>query len=721
MQKTAQKYTIQVGTMHYRELNGIIHERMARGVRRFVLLGVTGQRYIGAGLPHGIEIVIYGVPGQDLGVFNTGARIVVRGNAQDGVGNTMNEGLIEVHGSVGDIPGHMMREGKIFIRGHAGFRAGIMMKEFGDKRPVMIVGETIGDYVGEYMAGGTIVVLGIGLAKGQSPVARHVASGMFGGRIFIRGKVVSDQVGNGAVLQKADREAIEALLPCLEEYAGVFDIDPGIIAEGPYYIISRAGGRPYGNLYVPSNKVGRDLVPVHKNLAPPCAAACPAGIPNPVIIRHLREGRTREAFELIDDYTPFRYSCCGMVCPGLCKAACTRGGLGSAVKIDEISRQYAPSGPTTVSKKKRPQKVAVIGAGPSGLSAAWQLTRRGYMVDMWEKEEDIGGKLTHHIPEQRLPRASVERDLERIRSIGIQFHTGITVDNERFETMKNEYDAVVIATGASKPRRVGFAGEERAVAAYDFLKSLKKKRCSLDLDGKRVAIIGAGNVAMDTACESFRLGAASVVAVDIARPMAFGKELDHALSLGTRILFPRLVERYEKDTLVFKNGESIDADFVVVAVGETPLLEFVGEEIVSEKDSFATNIPGVFIVGDAVSPGLITHSIGMGRRFAEILDRMFRGVPSKEEDAAVQSVAVDKRRINTIYFQETDTRGGTLDECFSCGTCIQCDICVEACPRQAITRSGEQFSVDEDHCTGCGICASVCPRGAITMTIKYSH
>jgi glutamate synthase domain-containing protein 3 len=106
MQKTAQEYTIQVGTMHYRELNGIIHEQMTRGMHRFVLRGVTGQRYIGAGLPRGIELDIYGVPGQDLGVFNTGARIVVRGNAQDGVGNTMNEGFIAVHGSVGDIPGH---------------------------------------------------------------------------------------------------------------------------------------------------------------------------------------------------------------------------------------------------------------------------------------------------------------------------------------------------------------------------------------------------------------------------------------------------------------------------------------------------------------------------------------------------------------------------------------------------------------------------------------
>jgi len=146
MRETSTDLRIQVGKTHYRELGDAIRRKIAEGYRRFILERVVGQRYIGAGLDHGVEIEIHGVPGQDLGVFNGGAKIVVHGNAQDGVGNTMNDGYIIVHGSVGDIPGHMVRNGKIYIRGSAGFRAGIMMKEYGEKHPVMIIGEKIGDY-----------------------------------------------------------------------------------------------------------------------------------------------------------------------------------------------------------------------------------------------------------------------------------------------------------------------------------------------------------------------------------------------------------------------------------------------------------------------------------------------------------------------------------------------------------------------------------------------
>ena len=225
MRKTEELCTVEAGSMHYRELNGLIHRKIAAGVHRIVLRGITGQRYIGAGLSSGVELELYGIPGQDLGVFNTGAKITVFGNAQDGVGNTMNDGLILIHGSVGDIPGHMMREGRIYIRGHAGFRAGIMMKEYGEKHPVMIIGETIGDYVGEYMAGGTIIVLGYGMGRERSPVSRHVASGMFGGRIYVRGAVSTDQIGEGAVLRKASSEEVLSVHPFLDEYARYFGLD----------------------------------------------------------------------------------------------------------------------------------------------------------------------------------------------------------------------------------------------------------------------------------------------------------------------------------------------------------------------------------------------------------------------------------------------------------------------------------------------------------------
>ncbi len=711
MKETYTTCKLFVGTMHYRDLNLEIRKRVKERITHFQLADVTGQRYIGAGLGHGVVLEIHGVPGQDLGVFNSGAKIIVHGNAQDGVGNTMNDGFIIVHGSVGDIPGHMVRNGKIYIKGSAGYRAGIMMKEYGRKHPVMIVGETIGDYVGEYMAGGSIIILGYGLEKGKSPVTSHVASGMFGGEMWVRGYIESTQLGEGAVMHTVTSPDVDRILPHLSEYCEIFGMDLDRILSVPFTVIKRAGQRPYGNLYVPSSKIARELKPVHRNIVPPCAHACPAEIPNPIIIRKLREGQIQEAFDLIDAYTPFRYSCCGMVCPGLCRTACTRNSLGSPVKIDEIARQYSPSGKVKIMGKKKNERIGVIGAGPSGLSAAWQFARRSYKVEVYEKENDIGGKLTHNIPEERLPRSDVTRDLDRIKSLGIRFFTNTEVDSTLFAELRNTYNALVIAVGAQKPRTIGFKGEERAVPAYQFLRSVKMASQKWDLAGKSVVIIGAGNVAMDVANECFRLKAESVTAVDIQKPAAFGKELDRALALGIRLLYPRFIDRYDDAQVTFKNGEWLQADLLIEAVGEVPELEFVGEKLIFEKDSFTTNFPGVYIIGDVVAPGLITHSIGMGRRVAEYVASVFQGISLNDKSQEV----VDKRHIRTVYFQQQDTLSSFLDECFSCGNCLQCDICVESCPRGAITRTGELFEIDWDLCSGCGVCASVCPRGAITM------
>jgi putative selenate reductase len=711
MDKSTTTCRIEVGKMHYRDLNLEIRNGIRSGMKHFILENVTGQRYIGAGLDPDILIEVRGIPGQDLGVFNGGAKIVVYGNAQDGVGNTMNGGSIVVHGSVGDIPGHMVRNGKIFVKGSAGFRAGIMMKEYGSKHPVMIIGETIGDYVGEYMAGGTIIILGCGLDEHTSPVSKHVASGMFGGEIYVRGRIDEAQLGAGSVMAEACPADVDRIRPYLSEYAYEFSRDAGEIMQGRFFVIRRAGQRPYGNLYVPSSKVSRELRPVHKNLMPPCANACPARIPNPLIIRMLREGEVKAAFDLIDEYTPFRYSCCGIVCPGLCRAACTRNTLGEPVKIDEIARHYSPSGSVKRLESSKEERIGVIGAGPSGLTAAWHLARRGYSVDVYEREKNIGGKLTHSIPEERLSRSDIQKDLDRIRSLGIQFFTGTAVNAAGFIEMRERYDAVIIAVGAQTPRKLGFPGEERSVSSYLFLRSVKTGSAEWSLKGKKITIVGAGNVAMDVATECFRLGAESVTAVDVQRPAAFGKELDRALSLGTKIVYPRYIEKYEDGVLFFKNADYLSADLLIEAIGEIPELGFIGEELVFERSTFTTNLPNVYIVGDVVAPGLVTHSIGNGRKVAEYIHCVFRGMVFRDEVAE----AVDKRRINTVYFRERDAYAGSLDDCFSCGTCIQCDICVENCPRGAISRTGELFSINYDLCSGCGVCASLCPRGAITM------
>jgi NADPH-dependent glutamate synthase beta subunit-like oxidoreductase/glutamate synthase domain-containing protein 3/Pyruvate/2-oxoacid:ferredoxin oxidoreductase delta subunit len=714
MEKTRTELRIKVGTTHYRELGDVIRRKISEGVDHFILEDVIGQRYIGAGLDHGINIEIRGVPGQDLGVFNGGAQLVVYGNAQDGVGNTMNGGHIIVHGSVGDIPGHMIRNGKIYIRGSAGFRAGIMMKEYGSKHPVMIIGESIGDYVGEYMAGGTIIVLGYSLPIGISPVSQHVASGMFGGKIYVRGPISQNQLGKGAVMHPATPEEIDIIKPFLEEYAGIFDLDLEKILDAPVTAIRREGGRPYGNLYVPSSKITRELKPVHRNIVPPCAHACAVGIPNPIIIKKLRDGATQEAFDIIDDYTPFRYSCCGMVCPGLCRAACSRNMLDEPVAIDAISRKYHPTGRVKILEPPKQEHIGIIGAGPSGLSAAWHLARRGYAVTVYEKERDIGGKLMHNIPEERLPREEVLKDLNRIRSLGIRFVTGRAVDAKLFGQLRDSCTALILAVGAQRPKSVGFTGEERAISSFHFLRSTRMGGWDQDMQKKSVVIIGAGNVAMDAASECFRLGAKEVTTVDIQKPAAFGPELDRAMDRGVSILFPRRIESFEDGIVKLNTTEELKADLLIESIGELPELEFVGEKFIADSNSFITNIPGLYIIGDALVPGLVTHSIGMGKKAALFIYSVLSGIPLAEESQPV----VDKRRINPAYFEEKEALFNSLDTCFSCGTCIQCDICIEHCPRGAVERVGEHFSIHYELCSGCGVCASVCPRGAITMETK---
>jgi NADPH-dependent glutamate synthase beta subunit-like oxidoreductase/Pyruvate/2-oxoacid:ferredoxin oxidoreductase delta subunit len=382
------------------------------------------------------------------------------------------------------------------------------------------------------------------------------------------------------------------------------------------------------------------------------------------------------------------------------------------VRIDEIARRWSPTEPPVAkSAVSREESVAVIGAGPAGLSAAWQLARRGYKVEVWEKEKDIGGKLTHNIPEERLSDRDVERDLARIRAAGIEFHEGQAVDKALFAKLRKRHAAVIVAVGAQKPRALGFPGEEDGVSSFEFLRSLREGNRQWDLLGKQVLIVGAGNVAMDAAAECFRLGAAGVTAVDVRKPLAFGKELDKAKALGTRILWPRAIERWADGTAYFTGEDPVPADFLIVSVGEVPELSFSGETLAVSKDSFTTNLPMVYACGDAVAPGLVTHSIAAGRRVAETIHRTLRGIP----EPAGHAETVAKGKMQLAYFPKTAELDTSLDACFSCGTCVQCDICVENCPRGAITRRGDSFTVSLELCTGCGVCEAVCPRGAIVM------
>ncbi|MGQ9682671.1 MAG: hypothetical protein ACUVX9_09065 [Anaerolineae bacterium] len=236
--------------LHYRELNTRLRALVAERAPEVVALrSVVGQRYLGTGLRSPLRLEIHGTPGNDLGAFMDGPTVVVHGNAQDGVGNTLNAGEIVVHGRAGDIVGYSMRSGRVFVRDDVGYRAGIHMKAYGERQPVLVIGGTAQPYLGEYMAGGVILLLGLTLPPGTPHCAEPIGSGMHGGAIYLRGTVEPWQLGREvgtAPLNEADRTLVAGLV---QDYARYFGANAATILEAPFIRLFPLHLRPYGNLY----------------------------------------------------------------------------------------------------------------------------------------------------------------------------------------------------------------------------------------------------------------------------------------------------------------------------------------------------------------------------------------------------------------------------------------------------------------------------------------
>lgn len=248
---------IDASGQYYRDLNQKLRAAVEHGARKIVLTNVAGQRYIGTNLfgttdadgLKDLEIEIQGTPGNDLAAFLDGPTITVKGNVMDGSGNTMNNGRIVVHGRAGDITGFSARGGEIFIKGNAGYRVGIHMKEYGEKRPVMVIGGTTQDFLGEYMAGGVVIILGLTLKPGENHYCSHVGTGMHGGAIFVRGEIPEHQLGQGVGsldINEADAELLEKYI---EEYGALFGEDVSGISVNDFTKLAPLSKRPYKQLY----------------------------------------------------------------------------------------------------------------------------------------------------------------------------------------------------------------------------------------------------------------------------------------------------------------------------------------------------------------------------------------------------------------------------------------------------------------------------------------
>jgi glutamate synthase domain-containing protein 3 len=243
--------TLDARGVYYRNLNAAVRAAFAEGAKTVKLRNVNGQRYIGNGVSGaGLRIEIDGVPGNDLAMFMDGPTVVVRGNAQDGVGNTMNAGTVYVHGDAGDVLGYGMRGGKVFVHGDVGYRVGIHMKAYENLVPIMCCGGKARDFFGEYMAGGVLVLLGHHTQFESQPlVGGFCGSGMHGGVILLRGEVEPWQVGKECGIFTAGEEDMKTLRPVVEEWCSEFGEDPSAVMSGQFTKLVPVSHRPYGKLY----------------------------------------------------------------------------------------------------------------------------------------------------------------------------------------------------------------------------------------------------------------------------------------------------------------------------------------------------------------------------------------------------------------------------------------------------------------------------------------
>lgn len=234
---------------YYRDLNNQVREAVEKGEKEITLKGVNGQYYIGDGLRGNAQITIEGVPGNDLAAFMDGPTIRVKSNAQDNLCNTMNGGKVIIEGNAGDVLGYGMRGGKLHVRGDVGYRVGIHMKGLKKQAPTIVVGGTAGDFFGEYMAGGVLILLGLDEKETRPIVGDYLGTGMHGGAIYVRGEVDKNLCGAEVGVLETDEDDAKVLKEALTDYCKDFGLKLEDIMKKPFKKLVPVSSRPYGNLY----------------------------------------------------------------------------------------------------------------------------------------------------------------------------------------------------------------------------------------------------------------------------------------------------------------------------------------------------------------------------------------------------------------------------------------------------------------------------------------
>lgn len=730
---------------------------------RITVDGPVGQRLGSMGMM-GTEITVKGGCSDDVGWINCGARITVLGDVTNGAHNAGAQGIL-------------------YVQGGGGARCDTMTKFNPRFEPLQSwYFRDVGDSFAEFKAGGIAVVCGVEPRNPDNILGYRPCVGMVGGTIYFRGRIQGFSENDVKLTELSDGDwewlntNIKPYLKSIDRTKCLKDLtrDRGdwqkLIALTPAEKTARKGGRmsttefrqtvwepgvgkggifgeyiDHDQTILPYITTGEDrrVKPVWYNdkYLPPCAYACPSRIPSHKRASLIRQGRLEEALALVLEYSPFPASVCGQVCPNLCMDACSRGLF--VDKPHNIKQMGSLSLEVPAPKKARStgKKVAVIGGGPGGLSAAWQLALRGHSVDLYEAAGKLGGKMELAIPRERLPQEILQKELSRFEELGVDVHLNTKVNKKNFNEIYKEHDVVIVASGAHEARMIKFPGWENVIPGIEFLKAINFGEPQIELEGKRVVVIGAGNVGMDIACQAWNLGAKSVVAVDIQPPASFGIERETAEAHGTKIAWPKITERYDtaKKKIHFQDGTSMDADAVIISIGESPVLDFLPAGMDIERGYLMVDEHGqtsdvkVFAVGDATRPGLITNAIGQGRLTAEAVNAQmmeFDIVPEMKQ-------VIPYEKIKSVYY-ESNTRDvipsdeavilneATKDlleqeaqTCMSCGLCRDCGMCEAVCYYRAISRverNGDwEYVVDDELCIGCGFCAGTCPTGVWEM------
>ena len=511
--------------------------------------------------------------------------------------------------------------------------------------------------------------------------------------------------------------------------------------------------------------------PVYLDLLPPCNHACAAGENIQAWLYHAEEGNYERAWRQLMEDNPLP-AVHGRVCYHPCESECNRDRLDQAVNIhaverflgDEAQRRGWTIAPGTPTGKR----IVVIGAGPSGLSAAYHLRRMGHDVAIHDAGPMAGGMMRFGIPKYRLPRDVLDGEIARITGMGITVKLESRVTDIPGLMRDESFDAAFVAIGAHLAKRTDIPAREagRIFDAVSVLRSMETDAEPPKL-GRRVVVYGGGDTALDVARTAKRLGASEALVVyrrRRAQMPAHDLDVEDALDEGIVMHWLRTIKQVDGTTFtvekmeIDENGwpqptgelETLEADTLILALGQNvdttfmksiPGVKIADDGVIEVDETMMTGYPGLFAGGDMVpAERTVTMAVGHGKKAARNIDAFLRG--DRHAPPPTPSIATFER-LNTWYYTDADKTAqpsldlvrrqttfeeihGGLDEtnalfearrCLSCGNCFECDNCYGICPDNAVIKlgPGKRFEFNYDFCKGCGLCAAECPCGAIDM------